>query len=121
MPYGYLPTRPPQSGGRAYGGKKIEDQDERQNREPHRALFLFYVTQEVTEQMLLEAFAPFGEILETTIPKKSDNSGEHKGYAFVTYRTVESAIEARNHLNGVKLGSKNIRITFQKQNFGANK
>lgn len=121
MGYGFMPPQHQQPTRPYTGGKKVEDYDERQNRPPHRALFIFYVTQEVTEQMLLEAFAPFGEVLEATIPKKNDGSGEHRGFAYVTYRTVESAIEAKNHLNGVKLGSKGIRITFQKQNFGSNK
>ena len=89
------------------------DADERHCRPPNRELFVFYVTQDVTEQKVREAFAPYGELESVKVPLKNDGTTEHKGFAFVTYKRIEDAIMARDRLQNFKLGTKPLRITFQ--------
>ena len=89
------------------------NEDERHNRPPNRKLFIYYLTQEVDEAKLSAAFSAYGALESVKIPLKTDGTGEHKGFGFVTFAHLEAAVEARNQLQGYMLGTKAIRITFQ--------
>ena len=61
----------------------------------------------VTRDELLSMFVTYGDVQEIWMPKGSD-------YAFVTYGGVEEAVVAKYHLQGRRLGSKQLRINYRK-------
>jgi RNA recognition motif-containing protein len=61
----------------------------------------------VTRDDLLSIFATYGDVQEIWMPKDGD-------YAFITFGGVEEAVVAKHHLQGRRLGSKNLRINYRK-------
>ncbi|KAH7842797.1 hypothetical protein Vadar_009382 [Vaccinium darrowii] len=51
-----------------------------------------------TDKKLKEAFAPFGQLVEAKVVM-DEVSGRSKGFAFVTYATLEEAEQARKKMN----------------------
>lgn len=51
-----------------------------------------------TEQELRKHFATYGDIVELSLPKKED--GKLKGFAFVQYNNIGSALRAVKYMNG---------------------
>jgi len=60
----------------------------------------------ITEKDLLAAFAPFGPIESSKVMLQNK-------CAFVNYKQVEDATEAKNQLEGTKLGDMEITINFK--------
>ncbi|PKS09990.1 hypothetical protein jhhlp_004614 [Lomentospora prolificans] len=76
---------------------------------PTSALWLGSIPTSTTTSTLNEIFKPFGSILSVRVLT-------HKNCGFVNYDRVESAISARNSLNGKEIfpGSGCVRINFAK-------
>ncbi|EDO05435.1 RNA recognition motif domain containing protein [Babesia bovis T2Bo] len=80
---------------------------------PGANLFIFHIPNEWTHHDLVHTFSQFGKILSSRIA--SDRStGRHKGYAFVSYDTPESAAQAIQHLNGFTVLGKRLKVTIKK-------
>jgi len=67
----------------------------------------------VTETMLNEAFAKFGEVVSTNIIKDKF-SGQAKGFAFVEMSNKADAMKAIAELNGTSLNDREIKVNEAK-------
>ncbi|CAJ2632756.1 unnamed protein product [Trifolium pratense] len=56
------------------------------------------LSRQTTDEKLTEAFSPFGQLVEAKVIIDR-LSGRSKGFAFVTYATVEEAEKAREGMN----------------------
>ncbi|CDR95623.1 RNA recognition motif. (a.k.a. RRM, RBD, or RNP) domain containing protein, putative [Babesia bigemina] len=80
---------------------------------PGANLFIFHIPNEWTQYDLVRTFSQFGKILSSRIA--SDKStGRHKGYAFVSYDSPDSAAQAIQHLNGFTVMGKRLKVTIKK-------
>eukprot|EP00808_Paulinella_micropora_P020308 g7542.t1 len=72
---------------------------------PAQTLFVYHVPQDITEEILINLFAPFGTITRANVIKDR-LTNQPKGYAFVTYQHTEDALQAIQQMNGRKVGNK---------------
>ncbi|GIX63973.1 CUGBP Elav-like family member 1 [Babesia caballi] len=80
---------------------------------PGANLFIFHIPNEWTQADLVSTFAQFGKILSSRIA--SDKmTGRHKGYAFVSYDSPESAAQAIQQLNGYMVLGKRLKVAIKK-------
>ncbi|KKK13777.1 hypothetical protein P175DRAFT_0462568, partial [Aspergillus ochraceoroseus IBT 24754] len=72
--------------------------------------------QAVTLQTLAEAFVPFGELVDITLPKPDlPNSNEvHRGFGYVEFDLPEDAKEAIDNMDGSELYGRTIRVAAAK-------
>ncbi|KAI8560457.1 hypothetical protein RHMOL_Rhmol04G0256900 [Rhododendron molle] len=61
-------------------------------------LFVSGLSRLTTDEKLKEAFSPFGQLVEAKVVMDRV-SGRSKGFAFVTYATLEEAEQARKEMN----------------------
>ena len=72
--------------------------------------------QAVTMQTLAEAFVPFGEVVDITLPKPDlPNSNElHRGFGYVEFDLPEDAREAIDNMDGSELYGRTIKVAAAK-------
>lgn len=72
--------------------------------------------QAVTVQTLAEAFVPFGEVVDITLPKPDvPNSNElHRGFGYVEFEVPEDAKEAIDNMDGSELYGRTIKVAAAK-------
>ncbi|KAL2820449.1 hypothetical protein BJX63DRAFT_313911 [Aspergillus granulosus] len=72
--------------------------------------------QGVTMQTLAEAFVPFGEVVDITLPKPDvPNSNElHRGFGYVEFDLPEDAKEAIDNMDGSELYGRTIKVAAAK-------
>lgn len=81
----------------------------------HQALLLMCrvyvgsISFELREDSIKAAFAPFGAIKSVNMTWDPATL-KHKGYAFVEYELPEAAQLALEHMNGLQLGNRQIRV-----------
>ena len=71
------------------------------------SLFVFHLPPDATESTLRVLFEPYGALSSVRVLPG-------KGYGFVNFETVQSAITAIHGLNGFKLGNKHLKVEFKK-------
>lgn len=81
------------------------------DRAPSLKLFVGSVSKDATEDDLRELFQPCGELTDVYVAKDAD-TGAGRGFAFVSYSTVDEAIAAMNTLNGAELAGESIRLDY---------
>ncbi|KAL3687423.1 hypothetical protein R1sor_013732 [Riccia sorocarpa] len=81
--------------------------DEQDEAPPSRHLWVGNVSQEVTESLLREKFSKYGPIESVTVYSQ-------RNYAFINFKNLENAQDAKNALQGVVLGGLAMRIEFAK-------
>ena len=65
----------------------------------------------VSENILISAFIPFGEIKNIDIPL--DHTTErHKGFAFIEFEEIDDCIHAIDNMNESELCGRVIRVNF---------
>ncbi|CAM6123689.1 unnamed protein product [Calypogeia fissa] len=74
---------------------------------PSRHLWVGNVSKEVTEGLLVETFTAFGTIESVTVYSQ-------RNYAFINFKDVENARDAKNGLQGIVIGGLALRIEFAK-------
>ncbi|CAI9785865.1 unnamed protein product [Fraxinus pennsylvanica] len=96
---------------------KVENEDESQKHvelldlPPHGSeVCIGGISQDTTEEDLRGFCESIGEVAEVRIMKGKD-SGENKGFAFVTFKNVEFASEATEKLNKAELKGKKIKCS----------
>ncbi|CAI9772136.1 unnamed protein product [Fraxinus pennsylvanica] len=78
---------------------------------PHGSeVYIGGISQDTTEEDLRGFCESIGEVVEVRIMKGKD-SGENKGFAFVTFKNVEFASEAIEKLNKAELNGKRIKCS----------
>ncbi|XP_006664846.1 heterogeneous nuclear ribonucleoprotein Q-like [Oryza brachyantha] len=76
---------------------------------PHGSeVYVGGISSDISSQDLKKLCEPVGEVVEVRMMKGKDDS---RGYAFVTFRTKDLALEAVRELNNAKLKGKRIRVS----------
>lgn len=78
-----------------------------------RTVYVGGLADEVTEQLINDAFIPFGDILEIQMPVDYE-SQKHRGFAFVEFETAEDAAAAIDNMNDSELMGRTIRCNIAK-------
>ena len=70
----------------------------------------------VTAQTLAEAFVPFGEVVDITLPKAdAPNSGDaHRGFGYVEFDLPQDAKEAIDNMDQAELFGRVIKVSAAK-------
>jgi len=70
----------------------------------------------VTAANLHDAFIPFGEIADVSLPKneKADSTDPHRGFAYVEFEDVEDAKEAIDNMDQSELFGRVIKVSAAK-------
>lgn len=71
------------------------------------SLFVFHLPADATESTLRILFEPYGALASVRVLPG-------KGYGFVNFENVQSALAAIRALNGFKLGNKHLKVEFKK-------
>lgn len=72
---------------------------------------------DVTDEMLLEAFSKYSSITKTRVVRDK-HTGKSKGYGFASFRHVQDFIAAMKEMDGKYIGSRPVKLsksTWQKQ------
>ncbi|KAL1965563.1 hypothetical protein VTN77DRAFT_5647 [Rasamsonia byssochlamydoides] len=72
--------------------------------------------QAVTEQTLMEAFLPFGEIVDITLPKPElpSSTDNHRGFGYVEFELPQDAKEAIDNMDQSELYGRIIKVAAAK-------
>ncbi|KAM3961297.1 putative RNA-binding protein 18 [Aphomia sociella] len=87
-----------------------------QNEVCDKRLWIGNLDTRVNEYQLLKMVRVYGNIekFDMLFHRSGPNTGQPRGFAFVTYKLRQDAINAMNSLNGQLLGSKRICVKFAK-------
>ncbi|KAH7968248.1 RNA-binding protein 28 [Rhipicephalus sanguineus] len=85
-----------------------EEKAARKKRKPR--LIVRNLSFKATEKTLRDCFSKYGNVVEVTIPKKSD--GKMRGFAFVQFDETKSAIKAINGLNATEVLGRPVAVDF---------
>jgi RNA recognition motif-containing protein len=81
--------------------------------EPNPKLFIGGLAWAATDEDLVAAFSPFGEIdTEKTSVVRYPDTGRSKGFAFVVYSTTEEATAAKDAMDGKEIAGRTIKVDF---------
>ena len=70
----------------------------------------------INERILADAFLPFGQIVDVSIPK-SDNpsmTDPHKGFGYVEFESAEDAAEAMDNMDQSELFGRVLKVAQAK-------
>ncbi|KAL2008669.1 hypothetical protein VTN00DRAFT_6863 [Thermoascus crustaceus] len=72
--------------------------------------------QAVTEQTLMEAFLPFGEVVDITLPKPDlpSSTENHRGFGYVEFELPQDAKEAIDNMDQSELYGRIIKVAAAK-------
>jgi RNA recognition motif-containing protein len=98
---------PMQTSTPVYGTKTPSSQPMTPNIGTAPSLFVFHLPPDATESTLRVLFEPYGAVSSVRVLPG-------KGYGFVNFENVQSAITAIHALNGFKLGNKHLKVEFKK-------
>ncbi|KAJ5190889.1 uncharacterized protein N7498_009874 [Penicillium cinerascens] len=78
--------------------------------------------QGVTTQTLAEAFVPFGEVVDISLPKPDapNSSDVHRGFGYVEFDLPQDAKEAIDNMDGSELYGRTIKVAAAKPQKDAN-
>lgn len=74
-----------------------------------KKLFIGNLSYDVTDEDLKEAFSQFGEIASASVVKDRD-SGRSKGFGFIEFAAEESALKAKEAMNGKNFNGRTIKV-----------
>lgn len=80
----------------------------------HFHIFVGDLSNEVTDEALLQAFQTFGDVSEARVMWDM-KTGRTRGYGFVAYRNQDGAVRAISEMDGEWLGSRQIRVNWANQ------
>ena len=103
-------------------GEKTQDRRKSygdQTGEPSDTLFVGNMAFECSNEDLSDAFSPHGTILSVRIPTDRE-SGQPKGFGYVTFSTVEEATAALEAMQGGYIARRPVRLDYSqpRQNTG---
>ena len=121
----YMDMRAAETALQTLNGRKIFDTEIRvnwayqgqQNKEDtsnHFHVFVGDLSPEVNDDVLAKAFSAFGTLSDARVMWDM-NSGKSRGYGFVAFRDKTDAEQAIALMNGERLGSRVIRVTWADQ------
>jgi len=71
------------------------------------------LAEEVTEQVLRNAFSMFGDLVDVQLPLDYE-TGKHRGFSFVEFELEEDALDAIDNLNESELFGRTIRVNVSR-------
>lgn len=80
----------------------------------HSHLFVGDLSNEVSDEILLQAFSVYGNVSEARVMWDM-KTGRSRGYGFVAFRDPAESEKALNGMNGEFLGSRAIRVNYANQ------
>ncbi|XP_041367510.1 transformer-2 protein homolog beta-like isoform X2 [Gigantopelta aegis] len=83
----------------------------RDDPEPTRCLGVFGLSLHTQDRELRDVFARYGSIDECNIVYDRQ-SGRSRGFAFVYFRNVDDAVEAKDRCNGLEIDGRRIRVDY---------
>ena len=121
----YMDMRAAETALQVLNGRKIFDTEIRvnrayqgqQNKEDtpnHFNVFIGDLPPEVNDTVLAQVFTAFGSLYDARVMWDM-NSGKSRGYGFVAFRDKTDAEQAIALMNGERLGSRVIRVTWADQ------
>lgn len=78
-------------------------------------LFVYHLPHDLTDADLATAFNPFGNVISAKV-YVDRNTGESKGFGFVSYDSVVSAESAIEQMNGFQIGNKRLKVQHKRVN-----
>lgn len=90
------------------------------NSKPCKSLRVFRLNLKTTEEQLSRVFAPFGLLGGVYIGRNS-KSNRSRGFGVVNYSSIQSAVAARDAMNGTDLDGFKIRVEFADRTTGRNR
>ncbi|XP_071531193.1 peptidyl-prolyl cis-trans isomerase E isoform X2 [Panulirus ornatus] len=78
-----------------------------------RILYVGGLADEVTEDVLRNAFIPFGDLVDIQIPLDYETE-KHRGFAFIEFELPEDAVAAIDNMNESELFGRTIRVNLAK-------
>jgi len=76
-------------------------------------LFVYHLPHDLTDADLATAFNPFGNVISAKV-YVDRNTGESKGFGFVSYDSVMSAESAIEQMNGFQIGNKRLKVQHKR-------
>jgi len=96
-----------ESGGGADAGSRPREGP------PGANLFIYHLPHDMTDPDLVSAFAPFGNVISAKV-YVDRNTGESKGFGFVSYDSAEAAESAIAEMNGYQIGPKRLKVQHKR-------
>jgi len=90
----------------------LENTEEKESNSEAANLFIFHLPGDVDDEKLYELFYKFGDIDSVKVIR-DPKTNLSKGYGFVKYREMSSAIEAVSQMNGYQIGKKHLKVSFK--------
>jgi len=86
---------------------------------PGANLFVYHLPREYTDADLMSLFSPFGGIVSCKVVTEKQ-TGESKGFGFVSYETADSATLAIGQMNGFQVaGGRRLKVEVKTTSRGA--
>ncbi|GIZ40636.1 hypothetical protein CKM354_000396500 [Cercospora kikuchii] len=81
-----------------------------------KTVFVGGLDHQVTQQTLHDAFIPFGEIVDVSLPKPelASNRDPHRGFGYVEFSLAEDAREAIDNMDQSELYGRVIKVNQAK-------
>jgi len=76
-------------------------------------LFAYNIGADTNEYSLGELFGNYGKVVRVNVIRKGE-SGESKGFGFVTMKNYSEAVNAISALNGYNFSGKPLQVSFKK-------
>ncbi|KAL8742571.1 MAG: hypothetical protein Q9190_004968 [Brigantiaea leucoxantha] len=112
--YGFVEYDDPGAADRAMAtlnGRRVHQAEDTSN---HFHIFVGDLSNEVNDEVLLQAFSAFGNVSEARVMWDM-KTGRSRGYGFVAFREREHAEKALSSMDGEWLGSRAIRCNWANQ------
>ncbi|KAI0306455.1 hypothetical protein B0F90DRAFT_1808153 [Multifurca ochricompacta] len=84
-----------------------------------KTIFIGGIGEDVNEQVILEAFSTFGDIVDVQLPTNAtgrlhENPADlkHRGYAFVTYSSSGDALDAIDNMDMNELRGRVLKVSL---------
>ena len=78
-----------------------------------RLLYVGGLSEEVNDQVLKNAFIPFGDIVDVQLPQDFKTQ-QHRGFGFVEFETEEDAAAAVDNMNDSEIFGRTIKVNVAK-------